>query len=82
MTCREFVNFLAQYDSGELSPQARSTFDEHLAECPDCVNYLKTYRATVQLGRSAFADAADQVPSEVPDDLVQAILAARLARTT
>lgn len=80
MTCREFVEFLMQYLSGELSPAERSLFDEHLAECADCVVYLRTYQETIRLEKVAFADPGGPVPDDVPDDLVRAILAARSAR--
>ncbi|MGH9429473.1 MAG: zf-HC2 domain-containing protein, partial [Terriglobia bacterium] len=30
MTCREFVEFLWQYTSDELSPEERATFAVHL----------------------------------------------------
>ena len=81
MTCREFVEFLMQYLSGELSPGERSVFDEHMAECPNCVAYLRTYQETTRLEKAAFADSAGPVPDEVPEDLVRAILDARSARS-
>jgi anti-sigma factor RsiW len=79
MTCREFVEFLMQYVSGELSPAERTVFEEHMAECPECVAYLRTYEQTIRLEKAAFADPARPVPDEVPEDLVRAILAARSA---
>ena len=45
-----------------------------MAACPSCVDYLKTYEKTVLLAKSC---ADDPVPAEVPESLVQAILAAR-----
>jgi anti-sigma factor RsiW len=52
----------------------------HLAACPSCVAYLKTYEASIRMGRLALAPSDDPVPAEVPDALVRAVLAARLAR--
>ena len=80
MTCREFVEFLVDYLEGALSDQERRVFDEHLAICPSCVNYLASYRETVQLGKAALRAEDDAVPSSVPEELVQAILAARALR--
>jgi anti-sigma factor RsiW len=77
MTCREFIEFLWRYYLGELSAAERAEFDEHLAECPDCVAYLQSYAETVRLGQGAFADADASVPAEVPEELVQAILRRR-----
>ena len=76
MTCRDFVSFLISYWSGELLPQERERFERHLAECPSCVAYLTTYDAAIRLSRSALAPAA-RVPADVPEELVQAILASR-----
>jgi anti-sigma factor RsiW len=60
-----------------LPAEERAIFDAHLAECPWCVAYLKTYQETIKLGKAAFAPSDEPVPEEVPDELVQAILAAR-----
>jgi anti-sigma factor RsiW len=74
MTCREVADFLADYVSGTLAADIRAQFDRHLSVCPNCRAYLATYRATIELGRRAFAipDAAAQ--TEVPAELVSAIL--------
>ena len=77
ITCREFVEFLAEYLAGELSPASQAEFEFHLSDCPDCTIYLKSYAATVQLGKEAFADLDAPIPVEVPEELVQGILAAR-----
>jgi anti-sigma factor RsiW len=80
VTCREFAEFIADYLSGELSPETRAQFERHLDVCPNCVAYLSNYRDTIALGRRAFADEDARLPDDVPDDLVQAILASRRAR--
>lgn len=80
MTCREFINFLLDYMSGELSEAERTTFDEHLAMCEPCVAYLKNYQSTVEVGRIVSAELDDPLPSDVPEDLVKAILAAKQSR--
>jgi anti-sigma factor RsiW len=77
MTCREFIEFLMQYLDGELPRDRRAVFDAHLAECPWCVAYMHNYEQTITLGQAAFEPTDDPVPSEVPVELVKAILAAR-----
>lgn len=77
MTCRELVEFLMEYVSGELPADQRAVFDEHLAGCPECVAYVKSYEESVRLATNAFRHPDDQVSDEVPADLVKAILAAR-----
>ena len=80
VTCREFADFMAHYLSGELAPELRQPFDYHLSLCVNCERYLASYRETVALGKRAFDDENAAVPPEVPEDLVKAILAARVQR--
>jgi anti-sigma factor RsiW len=75
LTCRELDEFLADYCAGELSPDDRAVFEQHLAECTDCATYLRNYGETVRLAREAYADGP--VPAEVPEGLVRAILDVR-----
>ena len=76
MTCREFADFVMGYLDGELAADERGRFDAHLAVCPDCVRYLDQYRDTVAAVQLQ-ARGDDELPRGVPDDLVQAIVAAR-----
>jgi predicted anti-sigma-YlaC factor YlaD len=76
MTCRELADFLADYLAGALPAATRVRFEEHLAECEDCVAYLESYRATIELARDACGDD-DQRPADLPESLLRAILAAR-----
>jgi anti-sigma factor RsiW len=76
VTCRTFIEFLMEYLGGELPPAQRTEFEAHLAECPWCVAYLQTYQEAIRMGKVALAGEQD-VPEEVPEELIQAILAAR-----
>ena len=80
VTCRKFVEFLLDYTSGALPASQRDEFDAHLAQCVACVAYMKTYAATIELGKAAFRDPDAAVPDEVPEDLVTAVLEARRIR--
>jgi anti-sigma factor RsiW len=75
-TCREVIGFLADYLGGELEPGRREAFEEHLAECPSCVSYVASYRATIELARGS-AEAAPPLPEAVARRLADAIRAAR-----
>jgi anti-sigma factor RsiW len=77
VTCRDFVQFLDDYLAGALAPDQLGAFNEHLAACPSCVSYMKTYRETIRLGRLALAPTSEPIPEEIPEDLVRAILQAR-----
>jgi anti-sigma factor RsiW len=80
VTCREFADFMIDYLSGELPSAIRVRFDDHLRACKNCQRYLKCYEQSVRLGQCAFDDLDAVVPAEVPEALVQAILAARRTR--
>ena len=77
MTCREVNDFLADYRSGELLPEVRRRFEEHIGGCAACVAYVRSYDEAVRLARGAGAELAQQMlPAEVPEQLIDAILAA------
>ncbi len=77
-TCRELVEFLLDYLEEELPQPQREEFERHLQACPPCIAYLETYKQTVQLGKTVCREPDGPVPDDVPEQLVQAILAARL----
>jgi anti-sigma factor RsiW len=76
LTCRELIDFLAAYLDGELPEGTRGDFERHLSVCPPCVDYLASYRETIRLGKQACQPDED-LPPDVPADLVTAILSAR-----
>ncbi len=64
-------------ESARAEDGLRRPFNEHLGECGDCVRYLREYRATVDAGQLAYAD---ELPADMPEDLVKTILDARHRR--
>lgn len=72
-TCKELLDFLDDYVSGHLSAPERLDFERHLAVCPPCVDYLRSYEQTIRLGKAACTGAGE----EPPEELIKAILAAR-----
>ena len=75
MTCREFADFMLDYLAGELPADSRALFERHLARCPKCPKYFEQYKATLAAGKSAFDSPDGELPADVPEDLIQAILA-------
>lgn len=73
LTCRQAVDFLADYLGDELPRAEREVFEAHLLVCDACVLYLRRYQETIRLERDAF----DCDEAEIPPTLVDAILAAR-----
>jgi predicted anti-sigma-YlaC factor YlaD len=49
MSCRELVELVTDYLEGSLSASDSKRFEEHLALCPGCRNYLDQMRTTVRL---------------------------------
>jgi anti-sigma factor RsiW len=78
LTCRELAGFAADWIDGALDPDERTRFDAHVAACPDCATYLRTYAETIRLAKDAHAD--EPVPPDVPEELVRAILDTRPRR--
>jgi anti-sigma factor RsiW len=80
MKCREFVEFIDRYIAGELSKLERFSFIVHMGVCRNCANYLRTYKQTIAASKAAFADLDAQVPNDVPEELVAAIMSTRKMR--
>jgi anti-sigma factor RsiW len=72
ITCRQLIEFIADYVEGALDAAARSDFERHLGRCASCQAYLQSYRQTTTLVREL---ATDEPAVGVPDELVAAILA-------
>ena len=47
MNCKTFVELVTEYLEGALDEETRRRFDEHLALCPGCADYLDQIRVTV-----------------------------------
>ena len=76
MKCRECVEFLIDYLEGELPPEQEEAFKQHLDLCPPCIEYVATYKSTIEIGRIC-CQHEDQSPPDMPEALVRAILKAR-----
>jgi anti-sigma factor RsiW len=49
MTCQEFVELVTAYLEGALPDPERVAFEEHLAHCPGCDDYLAQFSQTIDL---------------------------------
>lgn len=78
LTCRECVEFLMEYLDDTLAGQVRVTFERHLSACPNCLRYLESYKTTTTICKNAFEVRDGESLPPVPEELIQAILAARL----
>lgn len=66
-TCQEITSLIFGYLNDTLSPSVRRDFKRHLRICPDCVNFLNTYKKTASVTRSIR-------PEEIPPKIRQNIL--------
>jgi predicted anti-sigma-YlaC factor YlaD len=44
MACKELVEVVTEYLEGAMAPDERHRFEEHLRECPYCIEYLDQMR--------------------------------------
>jgi anti-sigma factor RsiW len=49
LTCQELVETVTAYLDHAMSDAERRRFDEHLAVCPPCVEYVRQIKTTIQL---------------------------------
>jgi len=70
MNCRHCQRLISRYMEDELPPQARKEFEEHLLDCPKCVDVLSSVRKTVRM--------LSKLPSIAPSPAFGFILRGRL----
>ncbi len=55
LSCRELVELATEYLEGALGAIERARVDGHLADCPDCAEYIAQIRRTIEVVRWALA---------------------------
>lgn len=71
--CRELFARLSAYLDGELAAEERRQIEEHLCDCPPCVEFIESLRRTVDLCHG-FEPEGD--PPPVKPELKQKLLEA------
>ena len=68
LICRDAVALMTAYLDGALSTGDRHRLEGHLADCPNCSEYLAQLRVTIDaLGHVD----VDELPDEAVEDLVE-----------
>jgi predicted anti-sigma-YlaC factor YlaD len=49
VSCRELVELVTDYLEGALAPGDLRRFEEHIALCDGCTEYLHQFRQTIQV---------------------------------
>jgi anti-sigma factor RsiW len=79
MRCKDLVEVITDYLEGALSPGDTLRFEEHLAVCEGCRNYLEQMRATIRLAGTL---KTDSLPDGVREELLTAFLDWKEGRPT
>lgn len=79
ITCRELEDFILAYLDGDLPYNQNFTIKLHLKGCRECRDHLAAYRTTIAITRRLYKGPDGLVPDNVPEDLIDASLAARVA---
>jgi anti-sigma factor RsiW len=72
MTCREVTEFLGDWVEGRLDPRERAAFERHLADCPECIAYVRGYRETIRLANDLRSEATPPMPTALIDAILDA----------
>jgi anti-sigma factor RsiW len=77
MTCRELMEVITDYIEGTLPERDRRRLEQHLGDCPYCVNYLAQMRETIQ----ALSELPEEsIPPQAREELLETFRAWRAAR--
>ena len=66
LRCRDIRELLHDYVEGLLEPSVEQALDGHLADCPGCMAFVKTYRQTIRLSRDL---RCEDIPLELQQKL-------------
>lgn len=67
MTCRELVELVNRYLEGDMGAEERQVFEEHLAFCEGCENYVRQMKQTVKVVGTL---KEEQIPAPALDKLM------------
>jgi len=61
------TDLVFDYLNDKLGPRIKRDFEQHLRICPDCVNFLNTYKKTVSVTRSI---RPEEIPPRVQNNIL------------
>jgi len=74
--CKSLEKFVVEFLDNQLPKDTRAAFLKHIEECKHCDEYLQSYRQTIELSKAALSDDSSGDKAGIPEELVEAILAA------
>jgi predicted anti-sigma-YlaC factor YlaD len=69
ITCRQLVELTSDYLERALASEDAELFEQHLAYCAGCENYVDEVRRTIDIGSRL---REDEVPAETMERLLSA----------
>ena len=67
--CKECLGLLTDYLEGELDSRTAKALEDHFEDCPPCIAFLKTYKATTKICRDNLKTV--EIPTEVQNKLIE-----------
>ena len=64
LSCRELVELVTEYLEGTLSRADRMRFENHIADCDHCTEYLRQMKRTIEL-------TGHLRDEDIPDELLE-----------
>jgi predicted anti-sigma-YlaC factor YlaD len=77
VNCKEFIALLGDYLEMTVRPEIFAELEEHLANCPPCQVYLRTYRRTREIAGTSEREA---LPPAMPEEMKSRLRAFLLAQ--
>ncbi|HVO29704.1 MAG TPA: zf-HC2 domain-containing protein [bacterium] len=62
VTCEETIDVLVDYLDGSMDATTLAAFEAHFADCPPCLDFLKTYKATIRVSQACMQEEAIPEP--------------------
>ena len=60
--CKDVVKLLSEYIDGECSSKDKALIEAHLANCPNCITFVNTFRKSISMAKNLFY-------ADIPGDL-------------
>jgi anti-sigma factor RsiW len=64
ITCQELVELVTDYLDGTLDADLRARFEQHLAACPGCADYVEQMRVTISTTGQLREDSLEPVATD------------------
>lgn len=77
LRCRDIGQLLYDFTEGHLEPSVSQQLERHLADCPGCLAFIRTYKETARLAQDL---RCEDIPPELQQKL-RSFIKAKLVPT-